>query len=180
MLVDVFVVCIVNRIVRNKNNAPCICARFCISNVIAFGHTFFDILLHATAYIRLHIQIRHSKPDPSWRRYAEEVMKLADRKSKSPDSDGQSEGAQTQKQQQRRQLFFQIFNGDWRNHSPEGLIHHCHMQCPCKGMSQKDLGELAANLYVENILSARPQIPALSRWLRCADTCCWYLSLAFA
>lgn len=79
--------------------------------------------------------------------------------------------------EQKIDRFLVIFNGCWRDSSPNGLVHHCHVGCACGGMRQDELALVASELYIEVMLCGRPSVPALSRWLKCAKTAKWFLPL---
>ena len=74
------------------------------------------------------------------------------------------------------QTFMVIFNGNIRDRRlAVALRHHCHLGCPCKCNTLQDLKKLASRTYLAVVMKTRPPIPALSRWLRCFDTACWFL-----
>ena len=146
---------------------PVSCTRFCVSNVISYGHTFLDIILQVTYVIRATMVISHSPPDPRNRTYAEHVLRHA--------GVGNSTGGKDRTQKgERLTLFLTVFNGDWTSKMP---THHCSVFCHCGGMPREQLVELAADLFVEIVLNCKPSVPALNRWLRCAETARWYVWL---
>ena len=136
---------------------------------MGYGQTFLDLMLAAAVVIKSNIRIEYTEARPKDRKFAEAIMRLCHIGQVRDDS---SHEHQT-KRQERRELFLRIFNGNWRSTT---ITHHCSMYCPCSGASKEKLGDLAAGLYAEFILSSKPRIPALNRWLRCADTskfsCC--------
>lgn len=75
--------------------------------------------------------------------------------------------------------FLAIFNGDWRNWSAGGLKHYCKMGCICGGIPLHQLRIMAKVLFAKVVLGRKPQVPALSRWLRCRTTAQWFF-LAFS
>lgn len=153
---------------------PPIILRFCLSNVIAYGQTFLDLVLHISAYIRNNMKISFEVPDPSWRTYASRVLKMSLSK--------RLQGAKDKGAQHRQKLtelmdrYLVVFNGDWRDTRPQGLTHYCHVQCGCGGLRPEDLAQLASSTFIELAMFSRPPIPALSRWLKCSETAKWYLS----
>lgn len=144
-----------------------------MSNVIAYGQTFLDLVLHTGAYIKQNIQISYDPPNPEHHRFAKSVVRLAlTKKLAKLDNEWKA------KLLRKIDRFLLIFNGNWKNWSKSGLIHHCSVRCPCGGLNKQILGDMAATSYVEMILCSRPPIPALSRWLKCAETSKWYLILS--
>lgn len=132
--------------------------RFCCTNVCHFGQTFLDLSVHAAAHIRANMVIDYEAPDPRNAAFARCITNIA-----------------LPKQTDRVELFLAIFNSDW---SRRTLKHHCSLTCKCGGLSPPALAQLAATLWTEIIMCKRPPVPALSRWLRCADTARWFVSLA--
>ena len=53
------------------------------------------------------------------------------------------------------------------------------MGCFCNGASRADLGIMAKLLFCQVVLGRKPQVPALSRWLKCRITARWFY-LAFS
>lgn len=84
------------------------------------------------------------------------------------------ETEQSKKRQERVKQFLDIFNGDWRK---PHIKHHCSVYCRCGGQPLEKVAEMASSLFLEIILSGKPKIPALNRWLRCAETSTWFMSL---
>lgn len=148
--------------------------RFCMSNVIAYGQTFLDLVLHVGAYIRQNIRISYDPPNAKRHRFAQSVVHLALAKQfAKPDSEWK------RKFLRKINLFLLLFNGNWKNWDRAGLVHHCSITCPCGGLRRQALADKAAECYVEIVLCSRPPIPALSRWLKCSETAKWYLNLGF-
>ena len=140
--------------------------RFCLSNVLSFGTTFFDLVLQCTQIIETGIQVSYEPTSPADLAFSKAMLKIAFSGRRKQDLD---DDASMNKQ---TKLFLQIFNGNWKSRS---IVHHCSFQCPCKGT--RDLGKLAGELFAAVALGARPVVPALSRWLKCASTAKWYLLL---
>ena len=140
-----------------------------MSNVVAYGQTFLDLVLHTAAYIRRHMTVCYEPANMKHRRFAESVIKLALGK--------RLQGTQEwrRKLDKRVEAFLTIFNGDWKDWTSGGLKHHCSVRCSCGGLKGPCLGEYAASLYIELVLSSRPPIPALSRWLKCSETAKWFV-----
>lgn len=138
--------------------------RFCMANVISYGQTFLDLVMHSAAYIRQHLHVEYGDVNPSHAAYSARLVKLALKSRLRADT-----GALWKKAEQ----FLTIFNGDWRDWSTKGLLHVCSMHCRC-GYTGGGLAEQAASIYVELVLSSKPPIPALSRWLRCGETAKWF------
>ena len=111
----------------------------------------------------------YEAPDPAWAMYAHDVTQLTIKQLQSDDS------GDLNHRRQRIKLFLSVFNSDWKKPT---LRHHCCMSCPCGCLPASDLAALAADLYVEIILSSRPPIPALNRWLKCSSTARWFMLLA--
>ena len=152
----------------------CDLMRFCMSNVVAYGQTFLDLVLHIAAYIKRYMTVSYEPASMTHRRFAESVVKLALGK-RLRGGDDKSEWRR--KLDERIQTFLNIFNGDWKVWSPGGLKHHCSIRCSCGGMKGPELGSYAASLFTELVLCSRPPIPALSRWLKCSETAKWYVLL---
>ena len=74
-------------------------------------------------------------------------------------------------------LFLAIFNGNWKDTSQKGLVHHCFMGCPCGGLTPAALRQVGADLFVEIVLASKPSVPAVSRWLKCSKSAKWFLTL---
>lgn len=123
----------------------------------------------------------NARPLQEWLEYAKLVLKtsleeerVADDGGEAFESDSDSESDKTL-----RDEFLAVFNGDWQNWSQSGLRHYCCLGCPCGGKQGKELGEYAKVLYCKLVLSRKPQIPALNRWLKCRTTSRWFF-LAFS
>ena len=150
--------------------------RFCLSNVISYGQTFLDLVLHCAGYIRTNMKVSYNPPHADWRKFASRVVQISLSKRLQKDSD---QSNTRQKLDKLIRKFLTLFNGNWKDWSPQGLQHHCHVQCECGGLRPHDVAEAAATTFVELVMFSRPPIPALSRWLKCSETAKWYLSLAF-
>lgn len=133
-----------------------------------------DLMLQAIALIRSRMVVVHSPPDPQAQHFSSELMRMSLLKIDDSDVDDTT-GTLKRKQQERIALFLNIFNSDWRN--TEEIKHHCSVFCPCGGLQPAKLAELAASLFVELILAAKPPIPALSRWNKCWHTAKWFMNL---
>ena len=149
--------------------------RFCCSNVLAYGQTFLDLVLHTSTYIKTHMQVVYSTPDSSWKRHASSIMQRT-HLDKSNQAEAATDSELTSTKAARLDLFLEIFNSNWKHTGTQDLKHHCRVGCPCKCVSRTELADLASSLYVELILFGRPPIPALNRWLRCRETAKWYLT----
>lgn len=145
--------------------------RFCCANVISFGQTFCELILQATSLIKQKMQVVYVKPDPSWSFFSQRIAELSLKELRKPKD---SDDSGSEERRKRIQLFLDIFNSDWK--SPT-LRHHCSVYCPCGGLPQAELAELAASLFVEVVFFSRPPIPALNRWLKCSATARWFASL---
>ena len=143
--------------------------RFCLSNVITYRQTFLDLVNHATIYIKRNIRRVCSPPPTSAVSFARAILDLALAKRLNKE-DGNSTALAI-----RVQWFLTLFNGDWKDHSKEGLVHHCSVRCPCGCLDISQLAEAASQAYVEIVLASRPPVPALSRWLKCSDTGKWFI-----
>ena len=149
-------------------------SRFCLSNVIAYGQTFLDLVLHCANYIRANMKISYEAPEPSWQQFGRRIIHISLAK--------RLQGPHDKDNDKRRKLraliqrFLNIFNGDWKQWDPSDLCHHCHVRCACGGLRRAELADMAATTFIELVLFSRPPIPALSRWLKCSETAKWYLS----
>ena len=154
--------------------------RFCACNVLGFGSTFFDLVVHCSSYIRSYMQVVYGKPNPQNLQFAKTIMDLTlpvRLKKLQFQYDDDLEGSKKQSiLEKRTQLFLEIFNGDWKDSSPSGLKHVCRIGCSCGGLDRSKLADLAANLFVEIVLASRPTVPALSRWLKCSKSAKWFLN----
>ena len=145
-----------------------------MSNVVAYGQTFLDLVLHTASYIKMNMRASYEPPDPRHQQFAKAVMNLSlAKRLRGGDKDSKARI----KLLNLMDRFLLMFNGDWKDWTPQGLVHHCSVTCKCRDIGTSDLGECAAALFVELALCSRPPVPALSRWLKCAETAKWYLFL---
>ena len=142
--------------------------RFCISNVLNFGTSFFDLVLQCTELIENSIRVSFEPPSPSNMKFAKDMLQAAMEGRRKLNLHGSEHPESRQ-----ASLFLSIFNGNWKSNV---ITHHCSYECPCKG--SRSLGKLAGEVFAEVVLGARPTVPALSRWLKCASTAKWFLPLA--
>ena len=129
----------------------------------------------------------YGEPLDSDKEFARQIMNLTMparlQKMKRAQYDREGDGVELQEAarssalEQKIELFLCVFNGSWRKSKPSDLVHYCHLNCRCGGRRGIELGNLAAELYIEVILAGRPSVPALSRWLKCAKTAKWFLPL---
>lgn len=144
-----------------------------MSNVIAYGQTFLDLVLHVSAYIKTNMQAVYTPVDPAHQRYARAITEIALTKRLHQGKGRDNEWSR--KFRARIEMFLLLFNGNWKDSRSTAIRHHCSMKCKCGGLSQQNLAEAAATVFIELVLCSRPPIPALPRWLKCSETAKWYL-----
>lgn len=155
---------------------------FCLSNVLSYGSTFYDLVLNSCSIIRSRLRIVHAKPCPENMRFARKIMDITlpvRLKKLHSLYEHQGEGMVDSRKsvlQKRTEMFLTVFNGNWKDTSVNGLVHCCQLGCKCGGLDATSLGNLAADLFAEVVLSSRPTVPALSRWLKCSKSSKWFLS----
>ena len=124
------------------------------------------------------MRVVHKRPETADLEFSQKIMDLTMpvRLQKLRDFYSQSDLSGVEGKQrlleQRTELFLNVFNSNWKRDS---LIHCCYMGCPCGGLPGPELASLASELFVEIILSSRPTVPALSRWLKCSKAAKWFL-----
>ncbi len=149
--------------------------------MLGFGSTFYDVILQCHAYVRSSMRVVYSHPRDCDLAYAKAIMDLtlSVRLRKLQDY-YQDQGAMLEKSsilEKKTKLFLAIFNGNWKDTSRNGLLHHCFMGCPCGGLTPAALIQVAADLFVEIVLASKPSVPAVSRWLKCSKSAKWFLTL---
>lgn len=148
--------------------------RFCLSNVISYGQTFLDIVGHTAAYIKKNLRRCYTPPSQKHASFARTILDMALKKRRKG-----VDGKLNKTLDRQIERFLAIFNGNWSDHTPEGLVHHCSVICSCGCSNVDQLIEAATSSFAEIVLASRPPIPALSRWLKCSDTAKWFV-LAFS
>lgn len=155
--------------------------RLCTCNVLGFGSTFYDVVLHCHAYVKSNLRVVYSHPRGSDLAYAQAIMDLTLsvrlRKLRDYYEDDVSMLEKCSTLERKTKLFLAIFNGNWKDTSQKGLVHHCFMGCPCGGLTPAALRQVAADLFVEIVLASKPSVPAVSRWLKCSKAAKWFLTL---
>lgn len=150
-------------------------ARFCLANVISFGQTYFDLILHCASYIKSKFQVVcGEQPKKEWGEFSAAIAKISLKQLRSETYSEGDAGSPSASRLEKIKLFLGIFNGDWRQSE---VRHYCSPGCVCNRVTRERLVELAVSAYVEVVLHSRPPIPALNRWLKCSSTARWYLFL---
>ena len=122
---------------------------------------------------------RLNRPRACWGQYAKAVLHRCSSAHNDNDSDSDEEVASANgRKAATAQAFADVFNGNWRDWTEEGLVHYCFLGCQCGCRTTEELKSKAASLFCIFVMASRPKVPALSRWLRCSDTTKWFL-LAF-
>ena len=143
--------------------------------MLNFGTVFYDLVVKCADVIQKRIQVSYDPPSDADRSFAKTMMKLshaARKKAKllGNDDDDDDDDNDSTLDAETLQKFLNIFNGNWKSSI---ITHHCSVLCPCNGT--KNIGKLAGELFAQVILGARPVVPALSRWLKCAATAKWFM-----
>ncbi len=144
---------------------------FCSAKVLHSGNTFFDLITHVANEILENMEVvyGHNPQSPSDQQYAESVLALAYPlwNDDADDVDGNRRRSILEEKLGWLKL---IFNGDWRG----PLKHYCRLGCPCGCSSAHAVRQKAVIVFLNVVLGARPTVPALSRWCKCAKTATWF------
>ena len=128
-------------------------------------------LQYHIANAKMHLNAR---PLQQWLEYAKLVLNTSLEEERVADDGGAASSCESESDKTLREEFLAVFNGNWKDWSQSGLRHYCWLGCPCGGKQGKELGEYAKVLYCKLVLSRKPQIPALNRWLKCRTTSRWF------